>query len=402
MKERNSRFLDLESNYLFPQIRAKAEAFAQSHPEVPLLKFGIGDVTMPLAPVIVKAIEETAREMGTEEGFHGYGPEAGYPELTAAIANTFYKNKLSSDEIFVSDGAKCDTGRLINLIGPKLTIGVQNPCYPAIADSIRLLSGQNQLQQVPCDPSTGFPLNPEKLTCDVLVIVNPNNPTGHLMTRKQLENLIQVARSKQMLIIYDGAYREFITQVGYPRSIFEIDGSLDCAIEVGSLSKSAGFTGIRLGWVAMSKHLVYKQNHLSVLDDYRRLIQTIFNGASYISQRAALAALSPEGRLQTQKQVQQYLQRTEMFRLALEEFGMTTFGGKQSPFIWTRLSHPSMGSWDLFHFLLQKLGWITTPGSGFGSAGEGFVRFSGFATLKHINQAMEQMKKYRHVRYLLP
>lgn len=365
------------------------------------MRFGIGDVTLPLAPSIVKALEEHARLMGTEEGFQGYGPETGYSELTETIAKTYYKNTLSGSEIMVSDGAKCDIGRLINLIGPGATIGVQNPCYPAIADSVRLLSGAGKLHLVPCDPTTGVILDPENLTCDVLVIVNPNNPTGHLMNRKQLEKLVEVARSKQMLIIYDGAYRDFITQSGYPRSIFEIEGSLDCAIEIGSLSKSAGFTGLRLGWVAMSRHLTYKKEHLSVLDDYKRLMQTIFNGASCFSQKAAIAALSEQGQIETKKQVEQYLQRTSFLRTELENFGLITFGGRNSPFIWTRVADASLDSWGLFHLLLEKLGWVTTPGIGFGNAGEGFVRFSGFASMKQIQQAVDQMKVYSHIRKLL-
>lgn len=401
MKQRNPNFENLEPSYLFPQIRAKAEAFAKHNPEQKLLNFGIGDVSLPLVPVIVEALEKASKEMGTEEGFHGYGPEMGYPELNEKISEVFYHKKISSEEIFVSDGAKCDIARLINLFGHKPTIGVQNPCYPAIADSVRILSGAQKLQLIPCDPTTGIPLDLENLTCDILIIVNPNNPTGHLLSRKTLESIVQIAREKKILLIYDGAYREFISQPGYPRSIFDIEGSLDCAIEIGSLSKSAGFTGLRLGWVAMSRHLHYKKETTPVLDDYKRLIQTTFNGASYLSQKAALAALSPEGHTQTKRQIHQYLQRTELLRQGLETFGLMTFGGKQSPFIWARLAGKTLSSWDLFHVFLENLGWITTPGSGFGSAGEGFVRFSGFAKPKQIQEALDQMKTNHHIRRFL-
>jgi LL-diaminopimelate aminotransferase len=393
MPHRKSYFELLEPNYLFPQVKARAEAFAKSKPEVKLASFGIGDVSLPLVSSISKALEKASYEMSLSSGFKGYGPEQGYLWLREKISDEIYQNKISPDEIFISDGAKCDIARILTWLPPKTTFALQTPCYPAFNDAIHLIAGK-QIQYLDCELLTACPIDIESISADVLVLVNPNNPSGHLLDKQVLQSLINQSFKNNFIILYDSAYQAFIRDENYPKSIYELEGAEEKVIEISSFSKRAGFTGLRLGWSVISKKLRYKGCENSPVDDFRRLIQTLFNGASYLSQVAGLAALSEEGLKETTIQLNTYLHRAQILAKGLKQAGMQVSGGMHSPFVWAKPLQSQLSSWQLFDYFLHELGWICTPGSGFGKKAEGFVRFSGFASQDSVDQALSQLSSF--------
>lgn len=396
MLDRNPHFEELEASYLFPKIRQKAQEFAASNPKLPLLSFGIGDVTLPLVPAVIQAMQNACKEMAEPETFKGYGPEMGYENLRAKIRDVVYHDKLDLEEIFISDGAKCDIARLFTWASPHATVALQTPCYPAFADAWKIIHGKHNLRFLSCDSLTATPKKVLQLPADIIVIVNPNNPTGHLIPLDELKHLIAQAAHEGRIIIYDSAYRSFIQDPSYPSNIYDLPFARESVIEIGSFSKWAGFTGVRLGWTCLPKTLVYRSNNLSMRQDYTRLIQTLFNGASYISQSAGLAALSPEGQMQIQEQSLEYLRRAALLRKALKEKEWLVSGAEHSPFVWTCPPKPGLSSWELFDHLLQTFGWVTTPGSGFGELGEGFVRLSGFAKPDQIELGIKRLQASGH------
>ncbi len=384
---RNPHIAKLTSGYLFPEIQRRTKAFQTQHPEAQLINLGIGDTTRPLAPFVANAMAACAKELATVEGYSGYGPEQGQEALRRAIASAFYPN-LSWEEVFVSDGAACDIGRLQLLFGANSSIAIQNPTYPAYFDSA-VIQGMPSATLLECHPGNGF--FPDFHTTgrsDLIYICSPNNPTGTAATHEQLAQLVAWAKRHGSIIIFDAAYAGYIQDAALPKSIYEVPGAHEVAIEINSFSKLAGFTGVRLGWTVVPKALCYAEGH-SVWTDWTRVVTTVFNGASCIAQRGGLAVLSAQGQLECKQIVQEYLQSAALLKEAFEKLGYAVYGGEHAPYIWVHF--PAKSSWDVFAELLERVHLISIPGSGFGSAGEGFVRISAFASKQKVLEAVDRL-----------
>lgn len=378
MVRRNPHFTSLNQRYLFPEVKRRAARFPEA------ISLSIGDTSEPLPAAITQAMEEAASALQTRSGYRGYGAEAGEFALRQKIADVFYPGVIEPEEIFISDGAKCDIGRLQLLFGNGVVTALQNPTYPVYADTGLLLN--QKLLYLDCLPENGF--FPAKLPdADLIYICSPNNPTGSVATQGQLKHLIKWAKERRALVIFDAAYSGFIQDPALPRSIYEIEGADEVAIEVSSFSKLIGFTGVRLGWSVVPKKLTYNEGG-SLLNDYERIITTFFNGASCISQAGGLAAL--EQRQEMEKMCRFYLENAQLIKEALLPKGFPIYGGVNAPYLW--IDFGEQESWSLFQLLLQETGIITTPGSGFGTCGEGFLRFSAFGSRTHIHQALERIE----------
>ncbi|MFZ0565910.1 MAG: LL-diaminopimelate aminotransferase [Chlamydiales bacterium] len=387
MVKRNPHFAELPPTYLFAKLQREVTRFKSENPEVQLINLGIGDTTEPIPPTITEGLKQAAHQLGTPEGYKGYGPEAGNPSLRHQIAEILYQNKISGDEIFISDGAKCDVGRLQLLFGSRISIAVQDPTYPVYVDTSRLL-GQQKIVYLPCKKEHGFfPRLDPFPNVDLIYLCFPNNPTGSVATFAQLKALVNLARKHQTLIIYDTAYAGYIQDLSLPRTIYEIEGAHEVAIEVSSFSKLAGFTGVRLGWSVVPHALKYEEGS-SIQSDWRRIITTFFNGPSNIAQAGGLLALSKEGLAETQHLIRFYLENASLLKKALRSKKLPVYGGEHIPYLWVYFGHNE--AWSL---LLQNTHLITTPGAGFGPAGEGFLRFSAFSPREQINQAIEKIEK---------
>ncbi|MDR2661379.1 MAG: LL-diaminopimelate aminotransferase, partial [Treponema sp.] len=410
MIKRNPRLAALKAGYLFPEIARRRREFAAAHPEDPakpetrIISLGVGNTTEPILPQINAGLIEGARKLGTAEGYSGYQDE-GLLELREKISAVFYKTSpegrasggnaasgegcisgkpFGADEIFISDGAKCDIGRLQLLFGAETKAAVQDPSYPVYVDGSVLIGaagswtgeGYRGISYLPCTAENGyFPdlsLLPEN---SLFYFCSPNNPTGATASQPQLEALVAAAREKGCIIVFDAAYAEYIRDPALPKTIFSIDGARECAIEVNSFSKPAGFTGVRLGWTVVPKELRYS-NGESVNTDWSRVMGTIFNGASNIAQEGALAALSDKGLEEIRRLCDFYLGNAELIRRALTKLGISCVGGDNSPYVWARF--PRRDSWEVFAEILEKCRVVTTPGAGFGPSGRSFIRFSAF------------------------
>ena len=393
--KRNPHLAELRSGYLFPEILRKKRIYLEANPRAPLLHLGIGDTTEPLPTCISEALSEAAKALGTEKGYSGYGPEEGFPDLRQKISEEYYDGKFTCEEIFISDGTNSDIGRLQILFGSEATLAVQNPSYPVYVDTGVILgqSGVHYkgISYLPCLPSNNFfPDLTNASKTDLIYFCSPNNPTGAAATQSQLEGLVAFAKRNQSIIVFDTAYARYIQDKNLPRSIYEISGGEEVGIELGSFSKMAGFTGVRLGWSVVPKTLRYEDGS-SVNKDWNRVHCTFFNGASNIVQKGGLAVLSSEGKESIQFLIDHYMQNAKILRSAFEQMGFEVYGGINAPFLWTKL--PFKTSWEAFDFLLEKGQILTAPGSGFGSAGEGFVRFSAFGKRKTIVEAVDRLKK---------
>lgn len=385
---RNHHFDKVPSRYLFQEIRTRAAAFCQANPTAKLIRLGIGDTTEPIGPYITSCLEEAAALLGTSAGYTGYGPEQGILELREAISNRVYSGNVAADDIFVSDGAKCDIGRLQFLFGPNAKIALQDPAYPVYLDSSLIYRG-GEITYLPCTPENNFvPDITQAKGSDVLFLCLPNNPTGTIFTRDELKHIVDYARQHKILILFDTAYSYYV-QGDYPKSIYEIEGAKEVAIEVGSFSKIAGFSGVRLGWAVVPEELKYRDG-TRIKPDWMRINATFFNGASILSQKGGLAVLSDDGMKEVHTQVQFYLENTKMIARTLYDLGFETYGGEHSPYVWTRLK--GLSSWQAFDLLLEQTHIVTTPGAGFGPAGEGFLRVSGFAKRSSIEEAIHRLK----------
>lgn len=385
---RNSNFDLVQGRYLFQEIRQRAEAFSKKHPEVKLVRLGIGDTTEPIGPYITSKLEQAARDLGSPSSYTGYGPEQGILELRQAISQVVYNGKVQADDIFVSDGAKCDIGRIQLLFGQEAKVALQDPTYPVYLDSSLIYRGGN-ITFLPCLPKNNFvPDLTLAKGCDLLFLCLPNNPTGTIFNRQELTKIVQFARQEKILILFDTAY-SFYVQDGSPKSIYEIEGADEVAIELGSFSKIAGFSGVRLGWTVVPERLKYRDG-ASIRSDWQRINATFFNGASIISQKGGLAVLEPEGQKEVKEQVAFYLENTQLLRTTLQELGVQTYGGTHSPYLWTQIE--GLTSWQAFDTLLDSAHIVTTPGTGFGPSGEGFLRISGFASRSTILEACSRMK----------
>jgi LL-diaminopimelate aminotransferase len=396
MINRNPYIANLKAGYLFPEIAKRRREYAAAHPEAKIISLGVGNTTEPILPHINAGLAEGAKRLGTIEGYSGYQDE-GLPELREKISKVFYRGKFAIDEIFISDGAKCDIGRLQILFGAGTKIAVQDPSYPVYVDGSVLAgaaggwenNGYTGITYLPCTADNNFFPNMELIQPDSLIyFCSPNNPTGAVSNRDQLSTLVKAAIEKGCIIIFDAAYSEFIRDPSLPKTIFEIDKADQCAIEVNSFSKPAGFTGVRLGWSVVPKALLYSGGE-SVNKDWGRIMGTIFNGASNIAQAGGLAALNDEGLKEMRTLTDFYLTNAKLIRDTLQKLGINCIGGDNSPYIWAHF--PGRDSWEVFSEILEKCQVVTTPGAGFGPAGQNFVRFSAFGHKEDVEEACKRI-----------
>jgi len=398
MVTRNPYIANLKAGYLFPEIAKRRREFAASHPDAKVISLGVGNTTEPVLPHTSAGLVEGAKKLGTIEGYSGYQDE-GIEKLREKISSVFYKGKFGIDEIFISDGAKCDIGRLQVLFGKDAKIAVQDPSYPVYVDGSVLAgaaggwegTGYKGITYLPCTAENNFFPNLDLIPRDSLVyFCSPNNPTGAVADRAQLAALVNAAISKGCLIVFDAAYSEFIRDSNLPKTIYEIDKAETCAIEVNSFSKPAGFTGVRLGWSVVPKAIKYAGGE-SVNADWNRIAGTIFNGASNIAQAGGLAALDDEGIKEIRQLTDFYLGNAKLIRDALLKLGINCIGGDNSPYIWAHF--PGRDSWEVFSEILEKCQVVTTPGAGFGPAGQGFIRFSAFGHRADVEEACRRLEK---------
>ena len=398
----NENYLNLQGSYLFSTIAKKVAAYKENNPQANIIRLGIGDVTQPIAPAIIEALHKAVDEMGTAEGFHGYGPEQGYDFLRNAIAENDYKARgcqIEADEIFVSDGAKCDVGNIQEIFGQNNTVAVCDPVYPVYVDT-NVMAGRSgkfdpatggfeKLIYMPCTEENGFaPAFPEK-KADLIYLCFPNNPTGMAIRKDALQAWVDYANKNGCVILYDAAYEAYISEDGVPHSIYECEGARTCAIEMHSFSKNAGFTGLRLGYTVIPKDLVC--NGVSLHSLWNRRHGTKYNGAPYIVQRAGEAVYSPEGKAQLGQQIAYYMENARIIREGLKDAGYVAYGGVNAPYIWLKVPG-GMTSWEFFDKLLNEVQVVGTPGSGFGASGEGFFRLTAFGTKENTLEALKRIK----------
>ncbi len=391
----NDNFLKLEQSYLFSNIAKKVEAFQKEHPNEKVIKLGIGDVTRPLPEAVISAMKKAADEQGRTETFRGYGPEQGYAFLREKIAEMDYRQKgiqIDLDEIFVSDGAKCDTGNIIDLFAQDNIVAITDPVYPVYRDS-NLMSGRENIIYLPTTEENNFcPELPSEVP-DMIYLCNPNNPTGTAMKKDEVAKWVTYAKQNKAIILYDSAYEAFIEEEDVPRSIYEIEGAKEVAIEFRSYSKTAGFTGIRCAYAVVPKNLCAytKEGETVFLNPlWNRRQCTKFNGVSYVVQRAAEAVYTEDGQKEIQKNICYYKENAKRMREGLKEAGFTIFGGVNSPYIWLKVPE-GLTSWEFFDELLEKAHVVGTPGVGFGACGEGYFRLTAFNTKENTEEAMKHI-----------
>ncbi len=389
MISRNPHLLKLSDHYLFVEIQKRKKAFLDQHPDAEILSLGIGDTTTPFSYGSIRSLMSAVLDQGSSETYCGYGPEQGILSLREEIAHRLYQTNIEPDEVFISDGAKCDAARLQFLLGSGRQVAIQDPTYPVYLDA-SLIQGASEVILLPCLPDNDFFPTFDHLPIQTLLyICSPNNPTGIAYTKKQLQKLVEFAHRNQSLILFDAAYSGFIQDPNLPKSIFEIDGSKEVAIELNSFSKLAGFTGIRLGWNIVPKSLRYNSGE-SIHSDWKRIISTTFNGASILSQKGALALLNPQEFSELELTLKNYLKNAALIKSIFESFGFEVYGADHSPYIWVKCS--PLSSWEAFTALLETCHLITTPGSGFGPSGEGFIRLSAFGSKSTIQEAIHRLK----------
>lgn len=402
MAKANADFLKLPGSYLFSGIAQRVRAFSEAHPERDIIRLGIGDATRPLVPAVVAAMHAACAEMGAAETFRGYGPDHGYGFLRDAIARHDYQERgldVDADEIFVSDGAKSDTGCIGEIFSDDSTVAVCDPVYPVYVDTA-VMSGRagellpdgrwSRMVYLDCREENGFvPRLPTGPAPDMIFLCFPNNPTGSVMDRASLAGWVDYARANRSVILYDAAYEAYIATPGIPRSIYEIPGARECAIEFRSFSKTAGFTGVRCAYTVVPRSLVLDGASLHAL--WSRRMSTRFNGVSYVTQRAAEEVFTPEGRTQTRAVVADYMDNARIIRDGLSAAGLTFHGGVDAPYIWMK-TPGGMPSWTFFDRLLERAGVVGTPGAGFGLLGEGFFRLTAFASRADTVEAVARIR----------
>lgn len=398
----NDNYQKLPGSYLFSTIAKKVSAYQAANPEKTLIRLGIGDVTQPLAPAIIDAMHGAVTEMGNAETFHGYAPDLGYEFLRTAIADNDYKARgcdISADEIFVSDGAKSDSGNIQEIFSVDNRIAVCDPVYPVYVDS-NVMAGRtgtydpktemwSNVIYMPCTKENNFVPEFPKEDPDIIYLCLPNNPTGTTITKDQLQEWVDYANRIGAVIIYDGAYEAYISEDNVAHTIYECEGARTCAIELKSFSKNAGFTGVRLGFTVVPKDLIREGIALHGL--WARRHGTKFNGAPYIVQRAGEAVYSPEGKAQLKEQVAYYMKNAHTIYNGLKEAGYSVSGGVNAPYIWLKTPN-NMSSWDFFDYLLKNAHVVGTPGSGFGAHGEGFFRLTAFGSYENTQEALRRIK----------
>ena len=384
----NRHLAAMQGGYLFAEIANRVQKFQSANKNVNLIRLGIGDVTRPLAPAVVSAMRNALDEMGNAETFQGYPPYGGYDFLREDIAANDYKGLgISPDEIFVSDGAKSDTANFIDILGLDNTVAVCDPVYPVYADT-NVMAGR-KITYLPCTRENGFVPEPPPEGADIIYLCYPNNPTGGVAAREQLQKWVDRANGRGAVILYDGAYEAFITQPGIPRSIYEISGAKTCAVEFRSFSKTAGFTGVRCAYAVVPKDL--RADGVSLHTMWARRQSTKFNGVSYIVQRGAQAVYTSDGAAQVRENIAYYLENTGIIFGGLQKLGIEVYGGVNSPYVWMRTPE-DMPSWDFFDLLINRANVVGTPGAGFGQSGEGYFRLTGFGTRENTVEAVERIK----------
>ena len=406
----NENYLKLQDSYLFSTIAKRIEKFTKEHPDKKIIKLGIGDVTLPIPPVAGEAIKKATEEMLKKETFRGYGPEQGYDFLREKIAKYDYEAlgvTIETDEIFVSDGAKCDTGNIGEIFGQDNVIAITDPVYPVYLDT-NIMAGRTgeynektaKFENVAYLPTTAknnfIPELPTKKV-DMIYLCFPNNPTGTVLTKEELARWVTYAKENKAIILFDGAYEAFITEEGIPHSIYEIEGAKEVAIEFRSFSKTAGFTGVRCAYTVVPKELkayTKEGKEISLNQLWNRRQCTKFNGVPYITQRAAEAIYSEEGQKQIKQNIAYYQENAKLIVEGLQKEGYTVFGGKNAPYIWLRVPE-SYTSWEFFDYLLEKANVVGTPGSGFGPSGEGYFRLTAFGSRENTIEAMERIKNLK-------
>ena len=392
----NQNYCNLKESYLFSQIAHKVAEFTAAHPEKKIIKMGIGDVTLPLAPAVIEAMQKAVAEMGVKETFRGYGPEQGYDFLHEAIAGYYagFGVSVASDEIFVSDGAKSDCGNMTDIFSNDNVILIPDPVYPVYLDT-NVMCGRKIIYMQGKPENDFLPMPDDSVKADIIYLCSPNNPTGAVYTKEQLEKWVAYALKNDAVILYDAAYESFISAPEIPRSIFAVEGAKKCAIELCSLSKTAGFTGTRCGYTIVPHDLVRKTKdgrEMSLNKMWLRRQTTKFNGVPYIIQRGAEAVFSEEGQKQCREMLAFYKENARIMSEALAKKGIKFYGGTHSPYIWMQCPN-GMGSWEFFDYLLEKLAVVGTPGAGFGSMGEGYFRLTAFGSRENTIEAMERIEK---------
>ncbi len=400
----NENFLKLKAGYLFPEISRRIRAHRDKNPDAKIISLGIGDVTQPLPAAVISAMKKAVEDQANEDTLHGYGPEQGYDFLIDAIIENDYRARgvnLRPNEIFVSDGSKCDIGNIQEIFGTENVIAITDPSYPVYVDS-NVMAGRTgaaneagqyaKIVYMPCTAENDFvPIIPKRKV-DIIYLCFPNNPTGSVVTKEILSDWINFARENKAIILFDAAYEAYITDAPLPHSIYEIDGAKEVAIEFRSFSKTAGFTGVRCAFTVVPRQLesfTKDGRAVEVNPLWHRRHCTKFNGASYISQRGAAATYTPEGKKQTKKIIDTYLSNAKSIRASLAKLGYDVYGGVNAPYIWLK-TPDGLSSWDFFDRLLTKANVVSTPGSGFGPSGEGYLRLSAFAKPADIEEAMQR------------
>jgi len=404
----NDNYLKLKAGYLFPEIGRRVGAFCAANPEAArrLIRCGIGDVTEPLPPAVVTALHQAVAEMAVRETFKGYGPEQGYEWLRAAIAQNDFRSRgveVADDEVFVSDGSKCDCGSILDILGARNKIAISDPVYPVYVDT-NVMAGHTgaanaagayaKLVYLPCRPANGFIPEPPRKHVDVIYLCSPNNPTGAAASREQLTAWVKYALANQAIILFDAAYEAYITDPAIPHSIYEIPGARECAIEFRSFSKNGGFTGLRCAFTVVPKTLLAQtaaDERKPLHPLWSRRMTTKFNGVSYLVQRAAEALYSPAGKAQVQALIDHYLGNAKILRGGARKAGLKVFGGVNAPYIWVR-TPAGVTSWQAFDEILHQANVVITPGSGFGSKGEGYFRISAFNSRANAEEVARRLQ----------
>lgn len=403
----NEHYQKLAAGYLFPEIGRRVNEFIKANPGAKVIRMGIGDVTQPLTPNVIKAFHEGVDEMGKAETFKGYGPEQGYDFLREAISEHAYKSRgvdIPAGDIFISDGSKCDTGNIQEIFGNDNKVAICDPVYPVYADTTVMAGKTGNIREngyydgiiyMPCTDKNNFiPELPTEIP-DLIFLCYPNNPTGAVATREELKKWVDYAKKNKSIIFYDAAYEAFIRDNSIPRSIYEVEGAKEVAIEFRSFSKSAGFTGTRLAYTVIPSELMAydsKGNPVQVKKLWNRRHTTKFNGVSYPVQKAAVAVFSEQGKKETQQVIDYYMENARIMKESLAKSGFTVYGGENAPYIWVKTPN-GIKSWEFFDQLLNRAHIVGTPGSGFGPSGEGYFRFSAFANRENVLEAMERIAK---------
>ncbi len=402
----NKNYNKLQGGYLFSEIAKRTKDFMEKNPGVEIFRLGIGDTTLPLTPTVIKGLKRGVEKLANPKTYTGYGDTQGDKRLRIALSDFYKKRNVNVDigEIFISDGAKSDSANIQSIFGLDNIVAIMDPVYTVYVDS-NVIAGRTRelkngkyegLLYMECNEKNNFIPSPPTVKTDIIYLCSPNNPTGSVFTKKQLQAFVYYALTNKAIIIFDAAYVEYISDESLPKSIYEVEGAKKCAIEINSFSKWSGFTGVRLGWTVVPMDLIIEGESTNnmrgkINNLWHRRQSTVFNGASNISQEGGLAALSPAGQRENKKIIAYYMNNASLIKKSLSKLGFTVFGGEHAPYLWVKIPS-NLNSWEFFDKLLKEAHVVGTPGSGFGPQGEGYVRFSAFANKQEVKKAMKSIK----------